>query len=172
MKVNCITAKGIPLPKAAHSSDYGYDLICKSIDYLGNNLYRYHLGIQIQIDRSEPEKISDPCDIDYAEYTKTTDDLWLNLKKSHIKFAFQLFPRSSIWKTGMLLTNSVGLINEGYTGEIQAVFFHYDLTKPKYEVGDRVAQLVLAATLPIEFHSAFILNPTDRGDGGYGSSGK
>ena len=43
---------------------------------------------------------------------------------------------------------------------------------PKYEVGDRIAQLKLGFTLPIDFKEVDELGATERGDGGFGSTGK
>ena len=71
----------------------------------------------------------------------------------------------------MLLTNSCGTIDSGYTGEIKAVFYHYNTELPKYEVGDRIGQLFVESTEKIEFDESDF-EDTERGAGGYGSSGR
>lgn len=85
-----------------------------------------------------------------------------------------LFPRSSIAKKSLTLSNSVGVIDSGYRGEIMAKFkiaLHPDCIAT-YDIGDRIAQLIIMPTLDIEFVEASELNDSDRGVGGYGSSGK
>ena len=80
-----------------------------------------------------------------------------------------IFPRSSVYKTGMLLTNSVGVIDSDYRGEIQAVFAG---RKPAYNVGDRICQLVIVPIPQVEYIEVSELSDTERGSGGYGSTGK
>lgn len=80
-----------------------------------------------------------------------------------------IFPRSSVYKTGMRLANSVGVIDSGYRGEIKLIY--YD-SKTPYELGDRVGQLVVIPTPEIKLIEADQLSESDRGQGGFGSSGK
>jgi dUTP pyrophosphatase len=101
-------------------------------------------------------------------------------------FVGLVFPRSSIRKTGLQLSNSVGVIDSGYRGELQATFNKlfggeamYDEMKVKeiqpndfYKVGDRVAQIMIIPHPPIEFEEANELSDTERGAGGFGSTGK
>ena len=72
----------------------------------------------------------------------------------------------------MVLANSQGTIDEGYTNEISAVFYHIMPNMPKYEVGDKIGQIKIGATFPIEFIEVDSLDSTERGDGGFGSTGK
>lgn len=81
-----------------------------------------------------------------------------------------VFPRSSIRKTDLLLSNSVGVIDAGYRGEIQATFKKSGLNK--YEIGDRGAQLIIIPHPIIEWNEVNELNNTERGEGGFGSTGK
>ena len=81
-----------------------------------------------------------------------------------------VFPRSSIAKKDLILSNSVGVIDSGYRGEIMVKFkdtgvFHYD-------VGERVCQIIIMPYPNIEFEEVDELSETNRGDKGYGSSGK
>ena len=86
-------------------------------------------------------------------------------------FVGLVFPRSSIRKTGLQLSNSVGVIDSGYRGELQATFKTTGF-RPKYEVGDRGAQIMIIPHPPIEFEEAAELSDTERGEGGFGSTGK
>lgn len=94
-----------------------------------------------------------------------------------------IFPRSSICKEQLLLSNSVGVIDSGYRGEVSFKFkpslaldsLQY-VTDRKlygvYKVGERVGQMIIMPYPSIEFEEVDDLSETERGDGGYGSSGK
>lgn len=85
-----------------------------------------------------------------------------------------VFPRSSIAKKTLILTNSVGVIDSGYRGEIMAKFSDNKLSArgEVYEVGERIAQLIILPYPQIEFEEVAELSDSDRGVGGYGSTGK
>lgn len=83
-----------------------------------------------------------------------------------------VFPRSSIKNTDLVLSNSVGVIDSGYRGEIMAVFKKLSGTvSKKYYVGDRAAQLIIMPYPQIEFQMADELSETERSTGGFGSTG-
>jgi len=86
--------------------------------------------------------------------------------------AYYLMPRSSISKTPLRMSNSIGLIDGGYRGEIMASCdnikpFDYQITK-----GQRLFQLVSSDTSPISYKISDELSDTSRGGGGFGSTGK
>ena len=81
-----------------------------------------------------------------------------------------VFPRSSNSKKGLLLTNSVGVIDSGYRGEISFKF--KCVGGESYDVGDRVGQIIILPYPKIEFVEVEELSETDRGIGGYGSTGR
>ena len=88
-------------------------------------------------------------------------------------FVGLVFPRSSIRKYELALTNSVGVIDSGYRGEIQATFKKTNgLDSLSYKVGDRIAQIMIIPHPEIEFEEADELSDTERGEGGFGSTGK
>lgn len=83
-----------------------------------------------------------------------------------------LFPRSSVFKQDLILSNCVGVIDSSYRGEIM-LKFRTTLPFPKrYSVGERVGQLIIMPYPTIEFSEVDSLPESDRGEGGYGSSGK
>jgi dUTP pyrophosphatase len=103
-------------------------------------------------------------------------------------FVGLVFPRSSIRKTGLQLSNSVGVIDSGYRGEIQATFNKtfggegmYDEMKVNnashtnvndwYKVGDRIVQIIIIPHPEIQFEEVSELSDSDRGEGGFGSTG-
>jgi dUTP pyrophosphatase len=87
-----------------------------------------------------------------------------------------IFPRSSIRNTDLQLSNSVGVIDAGYRGEIQATFniLHKQLTiTPKiYKVGDRIVQIIIVPHPIIQIVEVDELSESSRGIGGFGSTGK
>ena len=141
------------IPSYAKAGDAGMDLIATSIISDTPDQITYGLGIALEI----PEG-----------------------------FVGLVFPRSSIRKTGLQLSNSVGVIDSGYRGELQATFNKifggdrfYDETKNTedtsndfYKIGDRVAQIMIIPHPEIEFEQADELSDTERGEGGFGSTGK
>jgi dUTP pyrophosphatase len=82
-----------------------------------------------------------------------------------------LFPRSSIFKTGLSLANAVGVIDSDYTGEVKAIFYPGNRPRNNYEVGDRVVQLVIMPIPAVNIQVVDELNDTKRSSGGFGSTG-
>lgn len=82
-----------------------------------------------------------------------------------------VFPRSSVSKTTLNLTNSVGVIDSGYRGEIMFKFRYLE-EGMIYGVGDRIGQLIIMPYPQIEFEEVEDLSSTERGEGGFGSTGK
>jgi dUTP pyrophosphatase len=140
------------IPTYAKDGDAGMDVIATSIISDTPTQITYGLGIALEIPKG---------------------------------FVGLVFPRSSIRKTGLQLSNSVGVIDSGYRGELQATFNKlfggeamYDEMKVKeiqpndfYKVGDRVAQIMIIPHPPIEFEVSDELSNTERGEGGFGSTG-
>ena len=94
-----------------------------------------------------------------------------------------IFPRSSICKTDLSLSNAVGVIDSGYRGEITAKFkvankttIDYGVVHPRisktYHIEDRIVQLIILPYPEIEFEEVDELSDSDRGKNGYGSTGR
>ena len=81
-----------------------------------------------------------------------------------------LFPRSSVSKTTLNLSNSVGVIDSGYRGSIM-LKYNYTDEGNVYSVGDRVGQLLILPYPQITFRESEILDYSERGAGGFGSTG-
>lgn len=105
-----------------------------------------------------------------------------------------IFPRSSNAKQQLLLSNSIGVIDSGYRGEVMLKFkisassfslkslfkliFNQDAkitiinnVKTSYNVGERIGQIIILPYPQIDFEEAEELSETERGNGGYGSTG-
>ena len=86
--------------------------------------------------------------------------------------AYYLFPRSSISKTPLRMSNSIGLIDGGYRGEIMASCDNIKDFEFIAKKGDRLFQLVASDSSSISYVLAADLSSTTRGSGGFGSTGK
>lgn len=89
-------------------------------------------------------------------------------------YVMLLFPRSSNRKTEAYLTNSVGVVDSGYRGEVMITFKSRDreIIVPPYNVGDRIAQAIILPYPKITFNEVKELSASDRGTGGHGSTGR
>lgn len=85
---------------------------------------------------------------------------------------YLILPRSSISKTPLRLSNSIGLIDAGYRGEIMAAVDNIKNISYKVMPGQRLFQLVGMDGSPIHFKMVDELSETSRGIGGFGSTGK
>ena len=140
------TNENAVMPSKAHDDDFCYDGYAVSEKEIAPNVWKYGLGFALQI-----ENRNKPVDISRC-------------------FTFRC--RSSVWKTGMILSNCEGTIDDSYTGEISAVFYHVMPNMPRYKVGDKIVQFHLEKSENIMFIETDELNKTERGDNGYGSSDK
>jgi dUTP pyrophosphatase len=118
--------------------------------------------------------------MDLTATSKTTDKygnvvygtgLAMEIPKGYVGL---IFPRSSNSKKDVYLTNHVGVVDSGYRGEIMFKFRPTtELGFAKlYDIGERVGQMIIMPYPQIEFVESNELSDTERGDGGYGSSGK
>ncbi len=129
------------IPSYAKEGDAGMDLIATSVISDTLTQITYGLGIALEI----PEG-----------------------------FVGLVFPRSSIRKTNLQLSNSVGVIDSGYRGELQATFNKtqaVDRHPEYYKIGDRVCQIMIIPHPTIDFQEVEYLSNTQRGEGGFGSTG-
>lgn len=97
--------------------------------------------------------------------------LAMEIPKGYVGF---VFPRSSISKKGLLLSNAVGVIDSGFRGEITAKFKICGEYKEKhfYKIGERICQIIIMPYPQIEFEEVEELSESERGAGGFGSTGK
>lgn len=83
-----------------------------------------------------------------------------------------VFPRSSVYKHQLSLANCVGVIDSSYRGEILIKFRIVQPHISRYSVGDKIAQLIIEPYPEIEFEEADELDESERGEGGFGSTGR
>jgi dUTP pyrophosphatase len=82
-----------------------------------------------------------------------------------------IFPRSSISKTNLFLRNCVGVIDSGYRGEIKLRFSVDNNENKEYDIQDKIGQLIVLELPNMKIIEAKELSNTDRGQGGFGSTG-
>ena len=130
------------IPSYAKSGDAGMDLVATSIISETQTQITYGIGLAMEIPKG---------------------------------FVGLIFPRSSVRKTRLMLSNCVGVVDSGYRGELQATFNKVNQNSQAendYKVGDRIAQIMIVPHPDIQFEETDELSNTERGDGGFGSTGK
>lgn len=135
------------IPFKKHDKDLCYDVRAVSCEEIAPNVYRYGLGLAFSIER--PQYID-----------------------KDIRISIDFRPRSSVWETGMVLSNCEGTIDEPYRGEVKAIFYHVFPYMPRYQVGDKIGQLKIGMTQSVDWEVVDELDETERGSGGFGSTGK
>jgi dUTP pyrophosphatase len=90
-----------------------------------------------------------------------------------IGFEAQIRPRSGLaYKHGISIVNSPGTIDADYRGEIKVLLINLSDTDFVIKNGDRIAQMIIAKHETISWEAVEQLNETERGEGGYGHTGK
>jgi len=84
-------------------------------------------------------------------------------------YCMLVFPRSSVSNVNMHLANSVGVIDANYRGEIKVRFYRNG--QSYYDIGDRIAQCTIMPVPQLDFWVVNKLPSSDRGEGGFGSTG-
>jgi dUTP pyrophosphatase len=89
-------------------------------------------------------------------------------------YAAFVHPRSGLAiKHGVSMVNTPGTIDAAFRGELQMILINHDLREPiSFKKGDRIAQLVIQKVERAEFIEVDSLPGTERGHGGFGSTGK
>lgn len=128
----------------------------------------------------------------YASKTAAGADLYAALKESVIiragetafiptgismeipeGYAGLIFARSGLaCKKGLAPANKVGVIDSDYRGEVMVALFNHSKEDFKVESGERIAQIVITPYLTAQFEESDDLSNTERGAGGFGSTGK
>jgi dUTP pyrophosphatase len=105
-----------------------------------------------------------------GESTLVPTGLFLELPTG---FEAQVRPRSGLaLKHSLMLTNSPGTIDAGYRGEVGVIMYNAGKAPFPINRGDRIAQMVIAKLPEVEFVEAATLSSSERGEGGFGSTGK
>tara|TARA_Y100001963_G_C6580962_1_gene353382 strand:- start:44 stop:484 length:441 start_codon:yes stop_codon:yes gene_type:complete len=86
--------------------------------------------------------------------------------------SYMLVPRSSVWRTPLRQSNSIGIIDAGYRGHIMVPVDNTSNEDYVVKPGERLFQIVHPSLEPIEVELSDEVSETERGSGGFGSTGK
>jgi dUTP pyrophosphatase len=87
-------------------------------------------------------------------------------------YELQIRPRSGLaLKKGITVLNAPGTIDAGYRGEIKVILINHGSDTFMISTGDKIAQMIVATVLSGEFTAVAALGNSDRGSGGFGSTG-
>ncbi len=96
--------------------------------------------------------------------------LFIELPES---YEAQIRPRSGLAiKKGITVLNTPGTIDADYRGEVMVILVNLSSEEFVVEDGERICQMVVARHATVEWEQSDILNQTERGDGGFGHTGK
>lgn len=161
------------IPYKNYPSDFCYDVVAVSEEEVAPNVWKYGLGLAFQIERGNEILIRDKGLGYVGALTKEVElNTKIDIRKSPINLSIDFRPRSSVWKTGMVLSNCEGTIDENYINEVSAVFYHVMPNMPRYKIGDCIGQIKIGVTFSIDFVEVYELEKRDRGMNGWGSTGK
>jgi len=137
-----ILSDGAILPSRAHEGDAGLDLYA-----------------------------SEPAHIGPGERWQVATGIAVEIPEGH---AGLVLPRSGIARrNGISLVNAPGLIDSGYRGELKVLLLNNDPAEVfRIKPGDRIAQLVVTPVVDTEPVQVDALSESERGEGGFGSSGR
>lgn len=97
----------------------------------------------------------------------------ISIHIADLNLAAVILPRSGLGhKNGIVLGNLVGLIDSDYQGPLMVSLWNRSNTPFTVEIGDRIAQLVFVPIVQAEFNIVDEFPSTERGEGGFGHSGK
>jgi len=114
--------------------------------------------------------IDNPIELKPLQRALVPTGLYMALDKG---YEAQIRPRSGMaFKHGITVLNSPGTIDADYRGEIKVLLVNVSDTAFTIEDGERIAQMVIAKHEQITWHEVENLEETQRGDGGFGSTGK
>jgi len=117
-----------------------------------------------------PANVESAITLQPGERQLITTGLYLEIPPG---YEMQIRPRSGLaLKHGITVLNSPGTVDADYRGEIKVLLINHGQEPFQISKGDRIAQMVLAKHEVISWEVTSNLNPSDRGEGGYGSSGK
>lgn len=104
----------------------------------------------------------------YLEYIEMSVGLAFEIPDGYVGI---LAPRSSISTKNLSLCNSIGVIDSDYRGTVTFRFRQINQgSYGEYSIGDRIGQLMIVKVDSVDMEEVLELNPTERGEGGYGST--
>ncbi|MFT3917917.1 dUTP diphosphatase [Cloacibacterium sp.] len=139
----------------------------KVINKSKHNLPKYQTELSAGMDLYA--NIDEPITLKFLERTLVKTGLFISLPKG---YEAQVRPRSGLaFKNGITVLNTPGTIDADYRGEIGVILVNLSAADFTINDGDRIAQLVIAKYETAIWEEVENLDETERGEGGFGSSG-
>lgn len=114
--------------------------------------------------------LAEPIQLEPMQRTLVPTGLYMALPEG---YEAQIRPRSGMaFKKGITVANAPGTIDADYRGEIKVILVNLSKEIVQIEDGERVAQMVIAKHETVEWKAVESLDDTERGTGGFGSTGK
>jgi len=105
-----------------------------------------------------------------GKWAAVNTGLYLEIPKGYVA---QVCPRSGLaLKHGVSVLNAPGIIDSDYRGEVKVLLVNHDSLRYTVKKGDRIAQLVFMPVVQVQMKHVDQLTETDRGEGGFGSTGR
>lgn len=105
-----------------------------------------------------------------GKWSAVSTGLYLEIPKGYVA---QVCPRSGLaLKHGISVLNAPGIIDPDYRGEVKVLLVNHDSLRYTVKKGDRIAQLVFVPVVQVQMKHVEQLTATDRGEGGFGSTGR
>lgn len=101
VKLKKIDDKAV-IPYKTYNKDFCYDVVATSCEEVAPNVYKYGLGLAFQIERGREPIETNGYLVEYCP---------IDFNRSPINLSIDFRPRSSVWQTGMILSNCVGTVN-------------------------------------------------------------
>lgn len=160
VKIKVLKKDGLALPRYAHKSDAGFDI-------KGVSLKKIYRGSE-EVDISEYQTTKDNCFyINQGERALIGTNLFMEIPEGYY---VEIKPKSGVnLKTGFVC--SLGTIDAGYNGEIGLIMTNTTNRTLKVELNTYMAQGLLKKVEVADFEFTESLDKSDRGDGGFGSTG-
>tara|TARA_X000000950_G_scaffold218082_1_gene262430 strand:+ start:253 stop:879 length:627 start_codon:yes stop_codon:yes gene_type:complete len=129
-------------------------------------------GQPIKIEAGETKLVGLGIKCALYEINPTPREFQTSMAPVYVPRPYYLYPRSSISKRGLMLANSVGIIDSGYRGELKAAFHNTSSEAVIINPGDRLVQICMP-NLSTDYVARMVdkLDETKRGEGGIGSTG-
>lgn len=151
MKIKIMLDEGAKMPTRAHETDAGYDL---------------YAPMPVTVPRSEGAVTPHTVVIDIGSVIIDTG-VHIEIPKGYVGFVKS--------KSGLNVNHGLtaeGVIDSGYTGSIRVKLYNHTIKDYTFNEGDKIAQLVLLPIITPELEEVDSLEETERGNGGFGSTGR
>lgn len=147
------------IEKGNSKKDSGFDLyVPQSVTIGPGEIKLINMGVKCAVSKGIPASYEGAMEGEIIDYGPSP---------------YYLYARSSVSKRGIILVNSVGIIDSGYRGPLMAAFYNTKKESVTIESGDRIVQICMP-DLSYDFNVQLVesLDHTERGEGGLGSTGK